>query len=84
MILTIEKDSKITIPTEYAEELHLEEGVEVEISMQNGGFAIKRLQLSYTFCNSIHKLVRMGRLCAGRECISCMHEAEENNCLHPI
>jgi len=84
MIVTIEKDGKITIPAEYMAELRLEDGIEAEISMQNGGIVIKRLRLSCIHCNSVHKLVRMGNLCACRECINRMHEAEENNYLYPI
>jgi bifunctional DNA-binding transcriptional regulator/antitoxin component of YhaV-PrlF toxin-antitoxin module len=84
MIAKIEKGGKITIPVEYMEELRLEDGIKVEISVQDGGIVIKRLRLSYTFCNSVHKLFRMGNLCACRKCINRLYEAEESNYLYPI
>ena len=84
MIATIEKGDKITIPAEYMEELRLEDGIEVEISVQDNGIVIKRLRLSCTFCNSVHKLVRMGNLCACRDCINRLYEAEESNYLYPV
>ncbi|MCL2639003.1 MAG: AbrB/MazE/SpoVT family DNA-binding domain-containing protein [Oscillospiraceae bacterium] len=84
MIASIEKGGKITLPPEYIKELRLGDGIEVEISMQDGGIVIKRLRLSCTFCNSVHELVRMGNLCACRECINRLHEAEESNYLYPV
>jgi antitoxin component of MazEF toxin-antitoxin module len=83
MIINIKEGGKITLPPEYIEELRLGDGIEVEVSMQNDAIVVKRLRLSCTFCNSIHKLVRMGKLCACRAYIDRLHEAKESNYLYP-
>jgi bifunctional DNA-binding transcriptional regulator/antitoxin component of YhaV-PrlF toxin-antitoxin module len=83
MLSIIEKGSKITIPAGCAEELYLREGCEVEIFTRGSELVIKRAILSCIFCDAAGKLVRIGRMCACRDCIERLYEAKDGDYLFP-
>jgi bifunctional DNA-binding transcriptional regulator/antitoxin component of YhaV-PrlF toxin-antitoxin module len=76
MTIIIEKERKITIPSEYAESLRLYEGDEVDIYKLENTLVIKRRTPSCVFCNAAGNLVRMGRLYACRCCIERLNNAK--------